>query len=130
MKIGIAFPSETIGDDLDVFVAFVRRAEELGFDFIMFIDHVLGAEHAGRVFEGPHTEDYVVHEALTLMSWVAAQTQRIELMTGILILPQRQTALVAKQVAEVQLLSRGRVRLGVGSGWNYVEYECLGVPWR
>ena len=131
MKIGIGFPYDAAGDDPAVYRAYAQRADELGFEFMTFIDHVLGAEHARRdpPFEGPYTEESVFHEPLTLMSWIAAFTERIELATGVLVLSQRQAALVAKQAAEVQLLSGGRLRLGLGTGWNYVEYESLGVPY-
>ncbi|HUZ10922.1 MAG TPA: LLM class F420-dependent oxidoreductase [Acidimicrobiales bacterium] len=130
MKIGVGFPYEAIGTDPDVYRAYARRAEELGFHHMTFIDHVLGAEHARRdpPFEGPYTEESVFHEPLTLISWLAASTERLELCTTILILAQRQTALVAKQAAEIQVLSGGRLRLGLGTGWNFVEYESLGIP--
>ena len=93
-------------------------------------DHVLGAVHAGRTppLPGPYTERDAFHEPFVLYGYLAAVTQRIELCTGVIILPQRQTALVAKQAAEVDLLSGGRLRLGVGTGWNFVEYASLGVP--
>ncbi len=132
MQVGVRFPYEEIGNDPDLYAAFARRAEELGFGFLAFVDHVLGAEHARRnpPFEGPYHEESIFHEPMTLMAWLAAQTDRIELTTSILVLPQRQAVLAAKQAAEVQILSRGRLRLGVGIGWNYVEYESLGVPYR
>ena len=91
-----------------------------------------GAEHGDRTppLTGPYTEDDAFHEVLTLYAWWAAMTERIELVPGVLVLPQRQTALVAKQVAEIDILSGGRMRLCVGSGWNHVEYESLGVDFR
>ena len=91
---------------------------------------MLGAVHAGREpkLPGPYTERDGFHEPFVLYGYLAAVTQRIELCTGVIILPQRQTALVAKQAAEIDLLSGGRLRLGVGTGWNFVEYESLGVP--
>jgi probable F420-dependent oxidoreductase len=97
----------------------------------MAFDHVLGAEHNDRPrpFEGPYTPDHAFHEPFVLYGYLAGHTSTIELATGVVILSQRQTALAAKQAAEVQILSNGRLRLGVGTGWNYVEYEALGVPW-
>ena len=132
MQIGLRYPYEEIGDDPGLYAAFAQKAEQLGFKFLTFVDHVLGAEHARRdpPFEGPYDEESVFHEPMTLMAWLAAVTENIDLTTSVLILPQRQAVLVAKQAAEVQLLSRGRLRLGVGIGWNYVEYESLGVPYR
>ena len=91
---------------------------------------MLGAVHEGRKppLGGPYTERDAFHEPFVLFGFLAAATRRIELCTGVIILPQRQTALVAKQAAEIDLLSGGRLRLGVGTGWNFVEYESLGVP--
>ena len=131
MKIGVGFPYQTIGDDPGLYRAYALHAEGLGFAHLAFVDHVLGSEHARRdpPLTGPYTEESIFHEPLTLMGWLAAQTQRIELVTAILILAQRQAVLVAKQAAELQLLSRGRLRLGVGTGWNYLEYESMGVPY-
>jgi len=132
MKIGVVLPQQHIGDDPAVLREFALTAESLGFSHIIAYDHVLGAQHAGRnpPLTGPYTEDDAFHEVLTLFAWWAAMTEHIELMPGVLVLPQRQTALAAKQVAEIDLLSGGRVRLGVGSGWNHVEYESLGVDFR
>ena len=106
-----------------------QAAESLGFDHVVAYDHVLGAVHEGREpkLPGPYTERDGFHEPFVLFGFLAAATRRIELCTGVIILPQRQTALVAKQAAEVQLLSQGRLRLGVGTGWNFVEYESLGM---
>ena len=131
MRIGVGFPYEAIGTDPALYRAYAQRAEELGFGHMTFIDHVLGAEHARRdpPFEGPYTEESVFHEPLTLISWLAAATDRLELCTNVLILAQRQTALVTKQATEIQILSGGRLRLGLGTGWNYIEYESLGVPY-
>jgi len=99
----------------------------MGFDHLFVADHVLGADP--RVHSHPSLANYshesVVHESLTLMAYFAAITRRITLATGILILPQRQTVLVAKQAAEIDVLSGGRLRLGIGVGWNAVEFEAL-----
>jgi len=131
MRVGVVFPHHTIGEDPAVMRDFAVLAEELGFAHLMAFDHVLGATHADRPrpFEGPYDERSAFHEPFVLYGFLAGQTARIELATGVVILSQRQTALAAKQAAEVQLLSGGRLRLGVGTGWNYVEYEALGVPW-
>ena len=129
MKLGAIFPTTEIGDDPVGIRDWVQAAEGLGYDHVVLYDHVLSASHERRTpkLEGPYDEDDAFHEPLTTMAFMAACTERIGLATGVLILPQRQTALVAKQVAEVDLLSKGRVRLGVGSGWNHVEYTALGA---
>lgn len=128
MEVGAIFPQTEIGTDLEAICTFVQAIEELGYDHIFIADHVLGADP--QVHRHPSLARYsyksVVHEPLTLMAYMAAITTRITLATGILILPQRQTALVAKQAAEVDVLSGGRMRLGIGVGWNEVEYEALG----
>lgn len=128
MKIGAIFPHLEIGDDPAVIRDWAQTAEGLGYSHIIAYDHVLGAVHANREPKlwGPYTEESSFHEPFVLFGFFAACTTRIELATGILILPQRQTALVAKQAAEIDVLSGGRLRLGVGTGWNYVEYDSLG----
>jgi probable F420-dependent oxidoreductase len=126
MKLGVVFPQTEIGSDPQVLRDFAQTAEELGFDYLLAYDHVLGATHDREPkLTGPYTENSAFHEPFVLFGFLAAATSRIELATGVLILPQRQTALVAKQAAQVDLLSGGRLRLGVGVGWNYVEYEAL-----
>lgn len=132
MKIGAVFPTTEIGNDPSVIRDWTETAEGLGYDYILTYDHVLGAVHAGRepVLQGPYTEDHPFHEPMVLFGYMAGLTKKIEFCTGILILPQRQTALVAKQTAELAVLSEGRLRVGVGTGWNYVEYESLGVPYE
>ncbi|MGH0030120.1 MAG: LLM class F420-dependent oxidoreductase [Myxococcota bacterium] len=131
MRIGAVFPTTEIGSDPTAIRDWIQTAEGLGYDHVITYDHVLGAVHEGRTppLQGPYTERDAFHEPFVLFAWLAALTTRIELATGILILPQRQTVLVAKQAAELALLSGGRFRLGVGSGWNPVEYEALGVPY-
>ncbi len=128
MRIGVAFPMTEIGHDLGQIREYVQAAEDLGYDHIRILDHVLGADPASHpdVDHFSYTHQSVIHEAFTLMAYMAGITKNIELVTGILILPQRQTALVAKQAAEVDVLSGGRLRLGIGLGWNPVEYEALG----
>jgi len=131
MRIGCTFPHEDIGNDPSAIRDFAQAAEALGYSHVMIYDHVLGAVHDGRdpPLTGPYTENTPFHEAFVTFGYLAAVTTKIELCTGIVILPQRQTVLVAKQAAEVDILSRGRLRLGVGTGWNYVEYEGLGMDW-
>ncbi len=128
MQIGVAFPTVEIGADLHVVRDFVQAVEDLGYDHLRVLDHVLGADpqHHPEVPVFPYTHQSVTHEPLTLMAYLAARTSRLKLITAILILPQRQTALVAKQAAEVDVLSGGRLTLGIGVGWNPVEYEALG----
>jgi probable F420-dependent oxidoreductase len=126
VQIGVVFPQTEIGDDPVVVRAYAAAVEELGYQHIMAYDHVVGADrevHSG--FSGPYDVDTTFHEPFVLFGYLAAITS-MELVTGIIILPQRQTVLVAKQAAEVDLLTQGRFRLGVGLGWNRVEYEALG----
>jgi len=126
MQIGVVFPQTEIGADPAVIRAFAAGAEELGYAHLIAYDHVLGADPEGHPgWSGPYDVDTTFHEPFVLMGYLAAVTS-LELVTSILILPQRQTALVAKQAAEVDLLTEGRLRLGVGLGWNPVEYEALG----
>lgn len=126
MKIGVTFPQTEIGYDPIVLRDYAQAAEELGLDHILVYDHVLGADTANRPdWGGRYAAKDSFHEPFVMFGYMAAFTSKIEFVTGILILPQRQTALVAKQAAEVDVLSGGRLRLGVGLGWNDVEYEAL-----
>ena len=127
MKLGAIFPTPEIGSDPVAIRDWAQAAEDLGYDHIITYDHVLGAVHEGRdpALMGPYTERDPFHEPFVLFGYLAGQTSRIELATGVLILTQRQTALVAKQAAEVDVLSGGRLVLGVGTGWNWVEYDAL-----
>jgi probable F420-dependent oxidoreductase len=124
------FPTTEIGDDPAAIRDWAQAAEALGYDHVIAYDHVLGAQHANRTppLMGPYTENDAFHEPFVLYAYLAAITKKLELCTGVIILPQRQTVLVAKQAAELQLLSEGRLRLGIGTGWNHVEYEALGMP--
>jgi probable F420-dependent oxidoreductase len=125
MKIGVVFPQTEIGADPGAVRAFVHRVEELGFEHLLAYDHVLGADpQVHTPWRGPYDVDTTFHEPFVLFGYIAALTS-LELVTGVIILPQRQTALVAKQAAEVDILTNGRFRLGVGLGWNAVEYEAL-----
>ncbi|MCH8108466.1 MAG: LLM class F420-dependent oxidoreductase, partial [Chloroflexi bacterium] len=129
MQVGVIFPQTEIEPDPSAVRDFAQAAEDLGYSHIFIADHVLGADpsfHPERPAFATYNHKAVVHEAFTLMGFLAGVTSRVGLTTGILILPQRQTALVAKQAAEVDILSGGRLRLGIGVGWNDVEYEALG----
>ena len=128
------FSQADSGTDADAIRAWAQRAEDAGFDHILAYDHVLGAA-VDRLGPGPfgpfptapYTAEHTFHEILTLFSHLAAVTTRIGFVTSVLVLPQRQTALLAKQVATVDRLSGGRLRLAVGAGWNTAEYEGLGA---
>jgi len=128
VKFGVVFPQIEVSQDPDALPAIARAVEQLGFDSLLFYDHVVGAEHADRepALWGPYTENDPFHDPFVAMGFAAAITDRIELATGVLILPQRQTVLVAQQAADVAILSHGRLRMGVGTGWNWVEYDALG----
>jgi len=126
MQIGVVFPQTEIGGDVAAVRTYAHGVEALGYSHVLAYDHVVGADttvHAG--WRGPYNLDSTFHEPLVLFGYLAAISS-LELVTGIIILPQRQTVLVAKQAAEVDLLSEGRFRFGVGLGWNEVEYEALG----
>ena len=129
MEIGVSVPIVEIGDDFGALRDYIQAAEDLGYAHVRILDHVLGAvpEKHPEVPHFPYNHESYIHEPFTLMAYLAAVTKTIGLTTGILILPQRQTALVAKQAAEIDVLSGGRLRLGIGVGWNSVEYEALGV---
>jgi probable F420-dependent oxidoreductase len=131
MKLGTTYPQIELRGDPQGLRRFAMATEELGYDHLLLYDHVVGAVHAGREppLWGPYTEKDPFHDPLVAFGYVAGLTSRIKLITGVLILPQRQTVLVARQAADVDLMSGGRLRLGVGSGWNYVEYHALGVDW-
>ena len=129
MRFGAVFPTHHVGNDRVAIRDLAQGVEALGFDHVVAYDHVLGAVHEGRErpLAGPYDEHHEFHEPFVLFGHLAALTERIELVVGVLVAPQRQTALVAKQASEVQALSGGRLRLGVGTGWNWVEYESLGA---
>jgi probable F420-dependent oxidoreductase len=127
VRVGVVFPQTEIGDDPVLVRDFAQTAEGLGYTHLLVFDHVLGAGLDHRPdWRGPYSAGDAFHEPFVLFGYLAGLTARIELVTGVLVLPQRQTALVAKQAAEVDVLSGGRLRLGVGVGWNDVEYEALG----
>lgn len=127
MKIGAIYPQNELGGDPLAVGAIGRAAEALGYDYLVMFDHVAGAAHENRdpPLWGPYTESDPFHDPFVAFGYLAGVTARLELVTGILVLPQRPTVLVARQAADVDLLSAGRLRLGVGVGWNYVEFAAL-----
>ena len=130
MRYGTIFPQRDIGTEVDMIREYVAGIQELGFDHLVIYDHVLGADTTDRPGWTGYDLDDGFHEVFVLLGFIAAIAPGLELVTDILILPQRQTVLVAKQAAEVDILSGGRFRLGVGVGWNQVEYEALGEDFR
>ncbi|HEX6304011.1 MAG TPA: LLM class F420-dependent oxidoreductase [Anaerolineales bacterium] len=127
MKFGVVYPQTEIGNDLAAIRDYAQTTEGLGFNHVLAYDHVLGANpDRPEGFKGPYTYQSSFHEPFVLFSYMAGFTQLLEFTTGIIILPQRQTALVAKQAATLDVLSAGRLRLGVGLGWNKIEYIALG----
>ena len=127
MRLGVVFPQTEIGADPAGVRDYVQAAESLGYDHLVTFDHVIGANVASRPgWRGAYESRDMFHEPMVLFGYLAGLTQTLELFTGILILPQRQTVLAAKQAAAVDVLSKGRLRLGIGTGWNDVEYEALG----
>jgi probable F420-dependent oxidoreductase len=128
VRIGAVFPQNEIGPGPGGIRAFAEGVQELGFDHLLAFDHVLGADrqrHAHLV--GPYRAEHLFHEILVVFGYVAAIAPGLELVTGVVIAPQRQTALLAKQAAEIDVLTGGRFRCGLGIGWNDVEYEALGM---
>jgi probable F420-dependent oxidoreductase len=130
VQLGVVFPQLEIGADRIVIRDYVQAIEGLGYEHLVAAEHVLGADKTNRSGWTGYDIHDMFHEPFVLFGYVAACTTRIGLATCVLVLPQRQTALVAKQAAEVDVLSGGRLRLGVGLGWNAVEYEALGSEFR
>jgi probable F420-dependent oxidoreductase len=123
----VVFPQTELGGDPGAVRAYGETVEAVGYTHVLAYDHVVGADPAVHTgWAGPYDVNTTFHEPLVMFGYLAAITRSVELVTGVIILPQRQTALVAKQAAEVDLLSGGRLRLGIGLGWNAVEYEALG----
>lgn len=131
MKIGLVYPQTEYGDDPEAIRDYAQTAEQLGFSHILAYDHVLGAnpERPGG-WQGVYSIRHPFHDPLVLFSYMAAATRKVEFATGVIILPQRQTALFARQAASLDLLCGGRLRLGVGLGWNPVEYTALNENFR
>jgi probable F420-dependent oxidoreductase len=127
VKLGVVFPQTAIGADPGGVREFAQAVQELGFDHLLAYDHVLGADVSDRPdWPGPYRAEHEFHEILVLFGYLAGIVPGLELVAAVVVLPQRQTALVAKQAAEIDILTGGRFRLGVGLGWNYVEFEALG----
>jgi len=126
MRLGAVFPQQEIGTDPAGIRDWAQAVEGLGYRHVLAYDHVLGAGVDTRPGWAGYTSEDAFHEIFVLFGFLAAVTSTVELVSGVLVLPQRQTALVAKQAAEIDVLSGGRLRLGVGVGWNHVEYESLG----
>lgn len=127
MQLGVTLPNDVLSADGPSVLTFLAECQRVGYDYVVALDHVLGADAAKRPdWTGFYNSDNAFHEPLVLLGAAAAAAPGLGLATGVVILPQRQTALLAKQVAELDVLSGGRVRLGVGVGWNQVEYQALG----
>jgi probable F420-dependent oxidoreductase len=127
MRVGVVFPQTQLGGDAGAVRAYGQGVEELGFTHVLAYDHVVGADpdvHPG--WSGPYDISTTFHEPMVMYGYLAAITS-LELVTGIIILPQRQAVLAAKQAVEIDLLTGGKFRFGVGLGWNQVEYEALGT---
>lgn len=125
-KLGAVFPQTEIGNDPRVIRRFAQEVEAMGFDCLAVYDHVLGVDPDRPGWSGAYTLQDQFHEIFVLFGYLAACTERIELVSRVLVLPQRQAGLVAKQAAEISVLSGGRLRLGLGVGWNRIEMESLG----
>ena len=131
MKIGVAFPTTEVGNKPADIRDFVRGVEDMGYDYLTCIDHVIqGAQAVAEDWRSYYTLDNAFHEVLVLFGFIAAITERIELATSILIAPQRPTVLIAKQFAEIDVLSGGRTRAGLGIGWNELEFDALGQRFK
>ena len=126
MEIGAVFPHNEIGTDPQAIKDYAQGVEELGVTHLLIYDHVLGADrNRPGGFEGPYDKDVAFHEPFTTFAFIAAVTKNLDMITTVMILPQRQTVLVAKQAAELAILSNNRFKLGIGVGWNAVEYVGL-----
>lgn len=132
MKLGVVFPKTELEPDPIIIRDYAQAVEAMGYEYILIYDHVLGANpDRPEGWQGrPYTHKDSFHEPFVLFGYLAGLTQKLEFHTGVIVLPQRQTALVAKQAAQVDLLSGGRLTLGIGVGWNYVEFEALNENFR
>jgi len=131
MRIGVVFPQTEIGADPSGVKAYAQAIQQMGFAHLAVYDHVLGADRSVRPgWSGPYTSESLFHEPMVLFGYLAAVAPGLELVTSVIILPQRQTVLAAKQAAEIDVLSGGKLRFGIGIGWNDVEYEGLGLNFK
>lgn len=128
MKFGVVYPQTEVEHDPAWIRTFAQSLESLGYDHMLVYEHVLGVDpdHPSAV-RGPYRIEDTFLSPLLLFSALALLTEKLEFATGILVLPQRDAILVAKQVATLDVLSGGRLRLGVGVGWNAAEFEALGA---
>ena len=129
MRLNAFFPTRDIGTDPAKIRDWAQAAEDLGYAYIEVPDHVFGVT-ARNGWTPRYNEKDPFHETFVTLGFLAAVTTRIRLSSGVLIAPQRQTGVIAKQAAEADVLSGGRLRLGIGVGWNHVEYESLGIDWK
>lgn len=130
LTMGAVLPTNEIGSDPGAIRDYAQAVESMGFEHLLIYDHVLGADPSVHTLTGPYTDQTPFHEVFVTLGYIAACTTTLGLATAVLILPQRQTALVAKQAAQLAVLSGNRFRLGIGSGWNQVEYQVLGENFR
>lgn len=128
MEFGTLFPAQPAGTDAQAIATFAKGAESAGCSYLLAYDHILGVRPPDESWQGNYDYRDPFHEPLVLFGYIAGVTSTLKLVTGVLVLPQRETVLVAKQAAEVAIVSDGRLRLGVGVGWNDLEYEALGKP--
>ncbi|MEA2529792.1 MAG: hypothetical protein QOG89_1436 [Thermomicrobiales bacterium] len=126
MQLGVTFPQLEIGSDPGILREYAQTAQDVGYDYLLAYDHVLGAETTSRPGWKGYTDKDQFHEPFVLFAYLAGVAPKLAYVPGVIILPQRQTVLVAKQAAELDVLTGGTFRLGVGVGWNPVEYEALG----
>lgn len=131
LQIGVVFPQTEIGADAADIRRYATTVEHMGYQHLLAYDHVVGGSLAvHEKLRNRYTSDTAFHEIFVLFGYLAAVAPSLELVTGVLILPQRQAVLVAKQAAEIDVLTEGKLRLGVGIGWNDIEYEALNEPFR
>ncbi|MFA7586993.1 MAG: LLM class F420-dependent oxidoreductase [Novosphingobium sp.] len=132
MKVGLIYPQTELKGDPQAVRDIGLAAQELGYRHLLAYDHPLGAQHANRdpALTGPYTEHDPFHDPFVMFAYLAGMTDRLEFISGVLVMPQRQTALVARQAADLDLLSGGRFTLGAGVGWNWVEYQALGMDFH
>ena len=128
MEFGVVFPSHDIGTDPGELRSFAQGAEALGFTHMLAYDHVLGADpDRPGGWKGVYDKDDAFHEPFTLFAFLSGVTEKLGFISNVMIAPQRQGVLMAKQAAELAIVSGGRFRLGIGTGWNKLEYDALGV---
>ena len=126
MQLGVVFPQYEVGADLGGVRAYAQAAQDLGFEYLITADHVLGADPAHYPgWDRPYKHDTVIHEPMVLFAHLAAVAPKLGFMPNVIILPQRQAVLVAKQAAELDLITEGKLRLGVGIGWSGMKPSAI-----